>query len=993
MKKSLLLMVVLASGLVLGTTVGAAGVREAVKHNPLVQKVFKGVAMLGAVVLLHAPVARVQAQADETQPEPTFTLQLLHASDMEGDIEAIDNAPQFSAVLNALKAEFGNTVIISAGDNYIRGPFYAAGNDPSLREVLGREGSGRADIMLLNVMGFMASALGNHEFDEGTAVVASLINIDRDYTGTAFPFLSANLDFSRDSNLAPLVVLPAQEASSVPNSISKSTVITTPSGEKIGIIGVTTPYLARISDVGEVEVAPTDPQDIATLAAIIHASVAELTAKGIDKIILTSHLQRLSVEEELASYLRDVDIIIAGGSNTILADANDRLWSGDVAARPYPILTQSAANEPLAIVGTAGNYRYVGRLVVDFDAAGSLLPASIDPAVSGVYAADLQGVVDTGNADPDTRVVVITDAIQKVVRGKDGNIFGETDVYLNGNRGAVRSEETNLGNLIADAVLTTAQRFDASVVASLINGGAIRASVGVVVGNEHLPPPANSIVAKTAGQISQLDIENTLRFNDTMSLLTLTANELHEVVEHTLAGVGDGSTPGSFPQIAGIAFSFDASLPAGNRVQSLAIMNARGIPIDIVVRDGEVRGDAQRTFRIVTADYLADGGSGHPYPNFLQTNRVDLLNVMTEEQSGGQADFSPPGTYQDALAEYLARVYATSPFMQKDASPAKDYRIQNLAYRHDDLDVARHWYDDQRVLNEHTFSMQLSRGLNMISLPLMPSTSYTARSFMEKSGATTVIAYDTAAGSFIGFTAASNGNGFAIEGGQGYIVNVVDPSAVSFSGKAWDNRTIPAAPTIASASQAWAFVLRAQLDGIDNVTLTVFKGGHEVAIAQAANDYHATWADLQQRSVVAVGDILTIAVHDARGELLRILRYEVTAADLQRGFAHLQLTAADLVPHRTSLLPNYPNPFNPETWLPYQLAADAEVSIHIYTAAGQLVRQLNLGYQQAGYYLGKSRAAYWDGRNDHNEQLAAGVYFYQLNTPTASTSRKMVILK
>ena len=89
-----------------------------------------------------------------------FTLQLLHASDLEGGVEALDNAPRFSSVLNALEAEEENTIIIGAGDTYIPGAFFAAGNDPSLRDVLGREGSGRADILMLNAMGFMASALG-----------------------------------------------------------------------------------------------------------------------------------------------------------------------------------------------------------------------------------------------------------------------------------------------------------------------------------------------------------------------------------------------------------------------------------------------------------------------------------------------------------------------------------------------------------------------------------------------------------------------------------------------------------------------------------------------------------------------------------------------------------------------------------------------------------------------------------------------------------------
>ena len=105
-------------------------------------------------------------------------------------------------------------------------------------------------------------------------------------------------------------------------------------------------------------------------------------------------------------------------------------------------------NEPIAIVGTDGNYRYVGRLVVGFDEAGVLLPESIDAEVSGAFAADEQGVVGTGNAAPAQSVVEITEAIRNVVLAKDGNIFGQTSVYLNGNRGSVRTEETNLGNLL-----------------------------------------------------------------------------------------------------------------------------------------------------------------------------------------------------------------------------------------------------------------------------------------------------------------------------------------------------------------------------------------------------------------------------------------------------------------------------------------------------------------------------------------------------------------
>ena len=920
----------------------------------------------------------------------TSTLQLLHAADMEGGIEALENAPRFSSVLNALKAEVENTVIIGAGDSYIPGPFFAAGNNESLREVLGREGSGRADILMLNAMGFMAGALGNHEFDAGTGTLASLIAADREYVGTAFPFLSANLDFSLDSNLASLVVDPGQEASTIPNSITKSVVITTPSGEKVGVVGMTTPQLGSLSVPGNVGIAPADPNDMAALAAIVQESVDALTATGINKIILTGHLQQISLDEEIAAHIKDVDIIIAGGSNTLLADETDRLHPGDTADRPYPIMTQSATSEPIAIVGTDGNYRYVGRLVLDFDASGVLVAESIDATVSGAFVTDAQGVIDTGNAEPAARVVEITEAVRNVVTAKDGNIFGQTSVYLNGNRGSIRTEETNLGNLIAEANLAAGKQVDPSVVVSLKNGGGIRAPIGVTAYGELLPPPANALVGKTEGQISQIDIENTLRFNNGLTLLTLSAAELLEVIEHTVAASGDGSTPGRFPQIAGMAFSFDTSLPEGSKVQSLVITDADGNPMDTIAQNGELVGDADRTLRMVTITFLVDGGDDYPYANFPNTNRVDLTEAMTEEQSGGQASFADPGTEQDALAEYLAANFVEMPFGMADVGPESDERIQNLTFRADSLVVP--------MADENAFDIALSTGLNMISLPLMPSKPYTARSFMEKIGATTVIELDSATQRFIGFTAHSTNNGFPIEGGKGYIVNVPEAKSVKFTGSAWQNTTeeaaaAPVASPATANSKAWAFVLRAQLAGISNVTLTVYNGHTRVAKADNTNDFHAAWADMNRQAVVSVSDTLTIEVRDTTGSLIRTLQHDISATDIHRAFTELRLTPADLIPQRTVLLANYPNPFNPETWLPYQLANDAEVVIRIYSANGQLVRNMDLGFQQAGYYIGRSRAAYWDGRNDLGERLASGVYFYQLSTPDSSTTRKMVIKK
>ena len=115
--------------------------------------------------------------------------------------------------------------------------------------------------------------------------------------------------------------------------------------------------------------------------------------------------------------------------------------------------------------------------------------------------------------------------------------------------------------------------------------------------------------------------------------------------------------------------------------------------------------------------------------------------------------------------------------------------------------------------------------------------------------------------------------------------------------------------------------------------------------------------------------------------------------DFQRGILFLENLLKSLTPKQTALLPNYPNPFNPETWIPYQLASPADARIDIYTSDGQLVRQLDLGYKSVGIYQNRSRAAYWDGRNTQGEPVASGVYFYVLRAGAFSGTRKMSIMK
>jgi 2',3'-cyclic-nucleotide 2'-phosphodiesterase (5'-nucleotidase family) len=405
----------------------------------------------------------------------TFTLQILHTSDQEASLEAPDDILTFSSVINALRSQFPEqTLALTSGDLYIPGPFFFASSDPALIEYIGKPAAGRGDIEANNSFFFDAATFGSHEFDLGTGILASLIPADPvvegvySYPGAKFPFLSANLDFSTDSNLAKFVVPDGQPPQ--PNSIAKSTVIDV-QGQPIGIVGATTPLLGSLSSPGKVGISPSDPNDFDALAATIQPSIDALTAQGINKIILLSHMRDLNIDQALASRLRDVDVIVAGGSGDILADATDRLRVGDTAEGLYPILKTSATGQPVAIVNTKGNYKYVGRLVADFDDNGVLIPSSIDPKISGAFATDATGVIETGNVPPYEDLAIAADVAKLSVASKDGNIFGRSEVFLNGDTSDVRTQETNLGNLGADANLFAARQVDPSVVISIKNGG------------------------------------------------------------------------------------------------------------------------------------------------------------------------------------------------------------------------------------------------------------------------------------------------------------------------------------------------------------------------------------------------------------------------------------------------------------------------------------------------------------------------------------------
>ena len=303
----------------------------------------------------------------------------------------------------------------------------------------------------------------------------------------------------------------------------------------------------------------------------------------------------------------------------------------------------------------------------------------------------------------------------------------------------------------------------------------------------------------------------------------------------------------------------------------------------------------------------------------------------------------------------------------------------------------------------NAYTITLSKGLNMFSVPLAQPTPMTAKNLVAITGATTVITLDTASQQFVAWTPSAPDDGFAIEGGKGYIVNVPQMRNFAFVGAPWTDPTedAPAAPTVISTempTEAWAFVVSGHLAGkpaYDGYKVSVRNlRTDSIITASVQGDYFAAaTADLTRRSVVQVGDMLEVRVLAPDGNVeSQTHSFEVTPQHLANAVLSVRLDSIGQ-PMQSQLLQNYPNPFNPETWIPYQLSEDSAVSVSIYDTTGQLIRTLSLGFQSAGFYNSRERAAYWDGRNALGERVASGTYFYQLTTPAFQQTRRLVIVK
>ncbi|RRO25306.1 choice-of-anchor I family protein [Flavobacteriaceae bacterium 14752] len=646
--------------------------------------------------------------APNNSSNTNFELQLLHYADVDGNEEsALDAVDEFSALVDFFQndpAYSNNTLTVTSGDLIIPGPRFFAAENNAVRSLSGSNEPGHLDIAFANAFGVQAAGFGNHEFDQGPgelfdAAFSSESSGGVTFPGSTFPWLSANIDFTSDGDFSGVIGTDGDNVSNLDSQVAKYAVVTV-DGETIGLVGAVASSFPDITSMGSLTIAPAPGSSIAQLAAEIQPSVDALKASGVNKIILLAHMQAISIEKQLATLLDGVDIIVAGGSNTRMGDSNDTLFGNSFVSDPafdetYPFQSTDAVGDPVLVVNVDADYKYLGRLVVEFDNNGIIDLTSLDDTVNGAYASN-ESMVTSLNATPIPEVVALRDAVQGVISSQFNNVVGFSSVYLDGRRSQVRTQETNLGNLTADANLWYANLLnpaaDAGVDISLKNGGGLRTEIGSAVLPAGSNDPNDIVFSPPANNgVSEGHLRATLRFDNGLVRLTLTADELITIIEHGLAEVAPGAQPGRFPQVGGMSFVYDPNQPAGSRLVDLVIDKGDTDPTnDVVVLDNGVNvAPAGVTFNMVTLNFLANGGDSYPFDQLSAPNRINYYNGPgfgetidfpdgnLANDPGNNNTFSNTGGEQDAVAEYMSTFHSdnASAFNSAETDASQDTRI------------------------------------------------------------------------------------------------------------------------------------------------------------------------------------------------------------------------------------------------------------------------------------------------------------------------------
>ena len=325
----------------------------------------------------------------------------------------------------------------------------------------------------------------------------------------------------------------------------------------------------------------------------------------------------------------------------------------------------------------------------------------------------------------------------------------------------------------------------------------------------------------------------------------------------------------------------------------------------------------------------------------------------------------------------------------------------------------------------------LHPGTNLVGVPLRDLSVVRVKHLFGLDGiggnVSTITVLDN--GEFQTIRPGGSGGDILITGGQSFIFEAQAAATVIISGGAWYNTSeiatgppppIPgievgdATPVLALSGSIVGEGIHANREGfhviVKNLStgreVTTVIGDENLSFPDKGNPkvtlnspigrvgYQVTVVDVETGEAVGIEDILEISAPFPDTSIrVQPLQYTVTAEDVLRSRIELRDLVTYEILWETELLQNYPNPFTPETWIPYRLAADAFVTLTIYDQTGHIVRTLEVGHQIAAAYENRSKAVYWDGRNGLGEPVASGVYFYHLSTGDFSATRKMVILK
>lgn len=582
----------------------------------------------------------------EFRSSSDFTLQILHSSDNESSFQDPNSLEEkildYGAVIEGLRSlgedEEMATIYVTVGDHTLPGPFYEAAREvPSLQQ------AGGADIAFYKAMGLTANGMGNHEFDGGIEDFANLLAL------ADYPFLAVNLDFSAvNTGEAPAIEIGADGSSvqDLAGKVARSAFVEI-NGERIGLIGrapadffnvVANPdvTLPGLDFVGGRD--PETNQPLQSALTLVLEQVDLLKAQGINKIILLDHAQDFTGDPLSASELRDIDVIVSAGSTGFLSMDDpigpfNVLRDGDSGTSGYPTIRDDAAGNPILVVNSDQLYRYVGNLVIGFDAEGLIdfVDVRSGPVAATEDSVDLlAGYLgeDSLEASPEVQAIWAelrdTPLITKLFE-----VVGTTESPLNGERADVRIRETNLGRLVADSTLWAVRNEFGRGDIVLKNGGGIRDSI-------------------TGPNITRLGVNSALAFNNGVVLVAVTATELLATMENGVSRFP--ARDGRFPQLAGVTMEFDPNRPGvsaeiemfePSRVGRLVVHRADGSD-DVVVENFRLVGDPSRTFELATNDFLLTGGDGYA-----------ALGNLDQESSRYLGELSVDGERQ-VLADYIA---------------------------------------------------------------------------------------------------------------------------------------------------------------------------------------------------------------------------------------------------------------------------------------------------------------------------------------------------